>query len=308
MMAWTDRHERYFLRLISPHAKLYTEMVTAAALLHGDAAALLAFDPSEQPLALQLGGSEPQQLAAAARLGAAAGYQEINLNVGCPSPRVSRGRFGACLMQEPQLVADCVAAMRAAVDVPVTVKCRLGVDELDSYAALVDFITTVQRGGCDTFIVHARKAWLQGLSPKQNRDVPPLDYARVYQLKQDFPQLTFIINGGIRTVAEVRTHLQQVDGVMLGREAYHNPWILAEIEAELFTDARELTRHAVLISFLPYIEAMLAAGIRLSAMSRHLLGLFQGLPGSRRWRRHISEHGHRAGAGIEVIIGAMQYV
>jgi tRNA-dihydrouridine synthase A len=305
MMDWTDRHCRYFHRLLAPNALLYTEMVTSPAVIHGDRERLLGFDPSEHPVALQLGGSEPAELEQAARIGAQLGYDEINLNVGCPSDRVQSGRFGACLMREPALVAECVAAMRAAVSgsearVPVTVKCRIGVDEQDEYTALADFVDRVHAAGCDTFVVHARKAWLQGLSPKENREIPPLNYERVYRLKREHPQLTVIINGGIAQVAEVREHLRHVDGVMLGRTAYHEPYRLAEIEAELFGTPLP-DRDDVLRRLRPYVEAHLARGDRLQHISRHVLGLYQGLPGARAFRRVLSEEAHRANAGWDVV-------
>ena len=300
MMDWTDRHCRFFHRLLSPHALLYTEMVTAPAVLHGDRARLLGFDPTEHPVALQLGGSEPEALAAAARIGESQGYDEINLNVGCPSDRVQSGRFGACLMREPALVADCIAAMRAAVSIPVTVKCRLGVDEQDEYADLERFVETVRATGCDTFIVHARKAWLEGLSPKENRDIPPLNYERVYRLKRDFAALTIVVNGGVASLDAVSEHLRHVDGVMLGRTAYHEPYRLAEIEHEIFGTALA-DRDQVLAELKPYIEAHLARGDRLQHISRHILGLYQGLPGARAFRRVLSERAHRADAGYEVV-------
>jgi tRNA-dihydrouridine synthase A len=305
MMDWTDRHCRYFHRLLSPHALLYTEMVTAAAVLHGDRARLVGFDSVEHPVALRLGGAEPRELAAAARIGADLGYDEINLNVGCPSDRVQSGRFGACLMREPALVADCVASMRAAVAgsdrcVPVTVKCRLGVDEQDEYADLARFVETVRTSGSTVFIVHARKAWLEGLSPKENREIPPLNYERVYELKRAFPELTIVVNGGIASVEEVRAHLCHVDGVMLGRTAYHEPYRLAEIEHALHGTPLP-DRDDVLARFRPYIEAHLARGDRLQHISRHLLGLYQGLPGARAYRRHLSERAHRTDAGYEIV-------
>jgi tRNA-dihydrouridine synthase A len=304
MMDWTDRHCRFFHRLLSPHALLYTEMVTAPAVLHGDRARLLGFDPAEHPVALQLGGSEPNELAAAARVGESQGYDEVNLNVGCPSDRVQSGRFGACLMREPALVADCIAAMRAAVSIPVTVKCRLGVDEQDEYEDLERFVETVRATGCNVFVVHARKAWLEGLSPKENRDIPPLNYARVYHLKRDFPELTIIINGGIAAVADVHEHLQHVDGVMLGRTAYHEPYRLAEIEHEIFGTPLP-DRDAVLAALKPYVDAHLARGDRLQHITRHILGLYQGLPGARAFRRLLSERAHHADAGYEVILAAI---
>ena len=306
MMDWTDRHCRYFHRLLAPHALLYTEMVTAAAVLHGDRERLLGYAADEHPVALQLGGSEPAELAQAARIGAQSGYDEINLNVGCPSDRVQSGRFGACLMREPALVAECVAAMRAAVaDLPaeVTVKCRIGVDEQDEDAALAHFIECVAAVGCTRFIVHARKAWLQGLSPKENREVPPLNYARVYRLKHEHPQLTIVINGGIDTLEAARGHLRHVDGVMLGRTAYHEPYRLAELEHALFgTPLPE--RDAVLARLRDYTRAHLARGDRLQHVTRHILGLYQGLPGARAFRRVLSEQAHRDGAGWEVVEAA----
>ena len=300
MMDWTDRHCRFFHRLLSPNARLYTEMVTAPAVLHGDRERLLGFDPSEHPVALQLGGSEPHELAAAARVGESQGYEEINLNVGCPSDRVQSGRFGACLMREPALVADCIAAMRAAVSVPVTVKCRLGVDEQDEYEDLERFVETVRATGCRVFVVHARKAWLEGLSPKENREIPPLNYARVYRLKREFPELTIVINGGIASVADVHEHLEHVDGVMLGRVAYHEPYRLAEIEREIFGTPPP-DRDAVLERLKPYVAAHLARGDRLQHITRHILGLYQGLPGARAFRRLLSERAHRAEAGYEIV-------
>lgn len=306
MMDWTDRHFRYLLRLAAPRTLLYTEMVTAAALLHGPAERLLAFHPAEHPLALQLGGSEPEALARAAAMGEAAGYDEINLNVGCPSDRVQSGRFGACLMAEPDLVADCVAAMRAAVRVPVTVKCRIGIDDQDSEADLRRFVETVAAAGCTTFIVHARKAWLQGLNPKQNREIPPLDYDRVYRLKRDYPQLEVVLNGGITRLAAVYEHLERVDGVMIGREAYGNPYAIARWEAALWErPAPPVSPHELVRAYLPYVERELTAGTRLSAMTRHMLSLFQAVPGARAWRRHLSEYACRPGAGIETIETAL---
>ena len=307
MMDWTDRHCRYFHRLLSPHALLYTEMVTAPAVIHGDRARLLGFDPAEQPVALQLGGSDAAELAAAARIGAELGYVEINLNVGCPSDRVQSGRFGACLMREPALVGACVEAMRDAVAhtrAAVTVKCRIGVDDQDEYAGLAEFVDKVHACGCNVFIVHARKAWLQGLSPKENREVPPLNYERVYRLKREHPQLAIIINGGVTSVAETREHLRHVDGVMLGRTAYHEPYRLAEIDTDLFGTPLP-DRDEVLARLHPYIEAHLARGDRLQHISRHILGLYQGLPGARAYRRVLSERAHCAAAGYDVIEQAL---
>jgi tRNA-dihydrouridine synthase A len=305
MMDWTDRHCRYFLRLLSPSALLYTEMVTAQAIRHGDRERLLGFDPFEQPVALQLGGSEPEVLAEAARAGSDYGYDEINLNVGCPSDRVQSGRFGACLMAEPALVRDCVAAMRAAVELPVTVKSRIGIDEHEDYGFLRDFVGTVAESGCDTFVVHARKAILQGLSPKENREVPPLRYEFVYRLKQEFPHLTVVLNGGVRDLEAVRAHLAQVDGVMIGREAYHNPYFLAQLE-EALNGAEPPPREEIMARFTDYMAGQLNRGVRLSAMTRHVLGLYLGRPGARRWRRQLAEGACRPGAGLEVVRAAME--
>ncbi|QRN52975.1 tRNA dihydrouridine(20/20a) synthase DusA [Dyella caseinilytica] len=304
MMDWTDRHCRYFHRLLSPHACLYTEMVTSAALVRGKQLRLLEHSQQEHPVALQLGGSDPQELAEAARYGAEAGYDEINLNVGCPSDRVQSGRFGACLMREPALVGDCVKAMRDAVSVPVTVKCRIGVDDQDEYADLQHFTETMLEAGVEILVVHARKAWLQGLSPKENREIPPLDYDRVYRLKREFPQLLVIINGGITTVEAVQEHLVHVDGVMLGRAAYHDPYVLARVEAALHGLPLP-SRESVLQHMRPYIEAELARGTALKHITRHLLGLYQGEPGARGFRRILSEGAHQPGAGWSLIEQAM---
>jgi tRNA-dihydrouridine synthase A len=307
MMDWTDRHDRYFLRLIAPHALLYTEMITTGALIHGDRQRFLAFDPAEHPVALQLGGSDPKALAECAKMGEDFGYDEINLNVGCPSDRVKSGRFGACLMLEPAIVAECVLAMKQEVRVPVTIKCRIGVDERDSYEELSQFIGTIAQAGCEIFIVHARKAWLNGLSPKQNREIPPLRYDVVRQIKQDFPALTIVVNGGIKTAAEVEEHLQFVDGVMIGREAYSNPYCLAEIEKKLFAAPENIdTRYAVVEKLLPYIEEQLKGNVKLSNITRHILGLFQGEIGARKWRRYLSENACKSGADGQVLKDAMQ--
>ena len=306
MMDWTDRHERAFLRTISRRILLYTEMVTTGAILHGDRDRFLGFEESEHPVALQLGGSEPADLAACAREGEARGYDEINLNLGCPSDRVQRGRFGACLMTEPALVADCVAAMIAAVAIPVTVKTRIGVDDQDSYEALQAFVATVAEAGCRTFTIHARKAWLSGLSPKQNREIPPLRYEVVHALKRDFPDLQIVLNGGVMDLDEAEAHLTQVDGVMIGRAAYQSPYILAEADRRFFGETAEpLSREAVVEAFLPYVERQLARGVPLKSITRHMLGLFNGLPGARAWRRHLAEEAHKPGAGPEVILAAM---
>ncbi len=309
MMDWTDRHDRFFLRLISRRVLLYTEMVTTGAVLHGDRQRLLGFDAAEHPVAVQLGGSEPAELAEAARIAADFGYDEVNLNVGCPSDRVQSGRFGACLMREPDLVARCVEAMRRAVSVPVTVKCRIGVDEQEPEEALPAMAQAVREAGCETLIVHARKAWLEGLSPKENRDIPPLDYPLVYRLKQAMPDMEIIINGGIATLAEAADHMAHVDGAMLGRAAYQNPYLLAEADRLFYGEAAApRSRHEVLEAFLPYVQRELAHGTHLHAMTRHILGLFQGQPGARAFRRHISENAPRAGAGVEVIREAMRKV
>jgi len=304
MMDWTDRHCRYFHRLLAPHARLYTEMVTTGAVLHGDHDRLLGFSADEQPVALQLGGHEPGDLAAAARIGVEFGYSEINLNVGCPSDRVQSGRFGACLMREPALVADAVAAMRAAVAVPVTVKCRIGVDEQDDYEGLHRFAELLVAAGLETLIVHARKAWLHGLSPKENREIPPLNYPRVYQLKREFPRLRVIVNGGIADVDAARAHLAEADGIMLGRAAYHDPYVLAKLELALFGTPLP-DRDDVLARMQPYIDAHIRAGDTLNHVGRHLLGLYLGLPGARAFRRHLSEHMHRSGADYSAIRGAV---
>jgi tRNA-dihydrouridine synthase A len=306
MMDCTDRHDRYFLRQISRHALLYTEMLTADAVIHGDRERLLGFDAAEHPVALQLGGAEPAKMAEAARIGADWGYDEININVGCPSDRVQSGRFGACLMAEPDTVAACLAAMRAAVEVPVTVKCRLGIDDRDDYGFLRAFAERMAAAGCETLIVHARKAILSGLSPKQNREVPPLHYDRVYRLKRELPDLQVIINGGIASLDEAEAHLAQVDGVMLGRAAYHDPYLLAEVDRRLFADVHPVaSRRDVALAMLPYIEAQRHAGVRLNAITRHMMGLFLGQPGARAWRRYLSENACRADAGEEVVRDAL---
>ncbi len=309
MMEWTDRHCRFFHRQLTRHALLYTEMVTAPAIIFGKRDKLLGFDAAEHPVALQIGGSEPKQLAEAARIGADYGYGEINLNVGCPSDRVQAGRFGACLMAEPELVAECVAAMRGAVSVPVTVKCRIGIDDQDSEADFAKFIETVAGAGCGTFVVHARKAWLDGLSPKQNRDVPPLDYNRVYRLKAARPDLTIIINGGIKTLAEAETHLAHVDGVMLGRAAYQTPALLLSVDERIFGEAAgDADPAAAILRMIPYIERELVRGERLSSITRHMLGLVPGVPGARAYRRHLTEGAIKRGAGVEVVLEALRFL
>jgi tRNA-dihydrouridine synthase A len=311
MMDWTDRHCRFFHRLISAKALLYTEMVTTGAILHGPRDRLLAFDAAEHPVALQLGGSEPDDLAASARIGAAAGYDEINLNCGCPSERVQKGAFGACLMREPALVAASVRAMQDAVDIPITVKCRLGVDDDDEETRLFAFVEAVAGAGCGTFIIHARKAWLKGLSPKANRDIPPLNYPLVAKLKREWPDLTIILNGGLEGVEAASAAVTELalDGAMLGRAAYQNPWDLAEADPTFFDTPSHFDHpHAVIEALLPYIEAELSRGERLHAIARHILGLFQGRPGARAFRRHISENSPREGAGPDVIRDAAAFV
>jgi tRNA-dihydrouridine synthase A len=309
MMDWTDRHCRMFHRLMTRQGRLYTEMLTTGAIIHGDRRRLLAFDASEHPLALQLGGSDPRDLAASAKIGEDFGYDEINLNVGCPSDRVKEGRFGACLMAEPALVASCVAAMKAAVAIPVTVKCRIGIDDQDPESALDTLARAVVAAGADALIVHARKAWLRGLSPKENRDIPPLDYDRVYRLKASMPEVPVIINGGISSLAEARQHLLHVDGVMLGRAAYQEPWRLLNVDPELFGETVPCaTMKDAFDAMMPYIERELAAGTRLHAMTRHFVGAFHGVRGARAFRRHLAEHGVRAGAGIDVLRDAIALV
>ncbi len=309
MLDWTDRHCRHFLRLLSEHTLLYTEMVTTGAIIHGRGD-FLKYNETEHPVALQLGGSNPTDLAHCAKLAFERGYDEINLNVGCPSDRVQNGRFGACLMAEPQLVAECVSAMREVVDIPVTVKTRIGIDEQDSYQFLTDFVGTVhEKAGCDQFTIHARKAWLKGLSPKENREIPPLDYPRAYQLKADFPQLVIAVNGGIKTLEESKAHLQHLDGVMIGREAYQNPFLLAEVDQQLFNSDKAIVKRSdVVRAMYPYIEQQLTDGARLGHMTRHMIGLFQSLPGGRQWRRYISENAHKPGAGIEVVEAALEKI
>ena len=293
MMDWTDRHCRFFHRLLSPSALLYTEMVTTGAIIHGDTDRFLAYNPEEHPLALQLGGSDPSDLADCARIAEQRGYDEINLNVGCPSDRVQRGRFGACLMLEADLVRDCIAAMLDAVDIPVTVKTRLGVDEHESYQFMADFVGKVAESGCTIFIMHARKAYLEGLSPKQNRDVPPLHYDWVYRLKQQSPELEIVINGGIDSLAAIEGHLKHVDGVMLGRSAYHNPWLLAECQRQFYDQVAVISREEIIDAMSAYLDHQVREGTAVKHVSRHLLGLFQGMPGAKAWRRYISENAFR---------------
>jgi len=309
MLDWTDKHCRYFHRLLSRHALLYTEMVTTGAIIHGNQERHLQFNAEEHPVALQLGGSNPADLALSAKIGADFGYDEINLNVGCPSDRVQNGRFGACLMAEPALVAECVDTMRQAVNIPVTVKSRIGIDERDSYQELQQFIDTVAAAGCRTFIIHARKAWLFGLSPKQNRDIPPLRYDVVLQLKQDFPDLQIVINGGITSLDTAEQLLNGLDGVMLGREIYHNPYLLSEIDSRLFNDHHPIkSRREVVIAMLPYISRQLQAGVRLNSIVRHMLGLFFGVEGARAWRRHLSDNTNKRGADEQVLLAALDFI
>jgi len=314
MLDWTDRHERYFLRLLSRRARLYTEMITTGALLYGDAPRFLRFNPAEHPVAVQLGGSDPDALARCAVMVQEAGYDEVNLNVGCPSDRVQSGRFGACLMAEPQLVADCVAAMQSATDLPVTVKCRVGIDDHDSDGFLQQFISTVAEGGCRDFIVHARIAVLQGLSPKENREVPPLNYVRVRQMKRQFPELAIVLNGGVSSLEQAQSLLAPVDditldGVMMGREAYQNPYVLAEVDNRIFGEnARVPDRQDIIKAYLPYVADQLAEGTPLQHMTRHILGLYRNVPGGRRFRRHLSENAYRRDAGINVLEDAIALV
>lgn len=309
MLDWTDRHQRYFMRLCAPEALLYTEMITTGALLHGDQTSFLAHHKHENPLAIQLGGSDPQAMARFAKIARTAGYDEVNINVGCPSDRVKQGTFGACLMASPQIVADCVQAMADEVDIPVSVKTRIGIDNQDSYDELTTFIDTVSAAGCDYFIIHARKAWLNGLSPKENREIPPLKYETVYQLKKDFPDLKIVINGGIETRQDIQQHLTHVDGVMIGRHAYHNPYSIVEIHRALYPDIiTASSRTEIVQAMKPYIENELSNGVRLHQITRHMLGLFHSQPGARTWRRVLSEYANKPGAGLEILDKALQAV
>ena len=308
MMDWTDRHCRYFMRLLSPNAYLYTEMITAAAIHHGDSKRLLHFDRSEHPLAVQLGGSDPKLMTAAAKSATDAGYDEININVGCPSDRVQSGAFGACLMETPDLVADCYRAMSAEVDVPITIKTRIGINENDSSEYLRRFIDALVDAGCKKFIVHARIAILEGLSPKENRTVPPLNYERVFRLKRELPELEIVLNGGVRDSEQVDEILDHVDGVMIGRQAYHDPYFLAELEARYLSGQQLPARSEIVDRMLPYVERELAAGERLNRITRHMLGLFAGQPGARAWRRSISENAHKPDAGAEVLLSALDAI
>ena len=309
MMDWSDRHCRYFWRQLSQRARLYTEMVTTGALIHGDRERFLKYDEAEHPIALQLGGSEPADLARCAKWAEDFGFDEVNLNCGCPSDRVQNGAFGACLMGEPERVRDCVAAMLDACDIPVTVKHRIGIDHMESYEEFTNFVGTVAEGGCDVFIVHARKAWLQGLSPKENREVPPLNYPWVYSLKKDFPGLTIVINGGIESLQECEGHLQHLDGVMLGRSIYHHPWLLADVDTVLFgAPSHHHSREGIIESLAAYVGTQLDQGVRLNQITRHLLGLYQQVPGARRFRRLLSEQAHRPGANMETLRAAVEEV
>lgn len=308
MLDWTDKHCRYFHRVLSKHAVLYTEMITTGAILFGRGD-YLAYNEEEHPLALQLGGSDPEALAKCAVLAQERGYDEVNLNVGCPSDRVQNGRFGACLMGEPELVAQCIDAMQSKVDIPVTVKTRIGIDEQDSYEFLCDLIEKVTNVGCDTFIIHARKAWLKGLSPKENRTIPPLDYDRVYKLKQDYADLNISLNGGVLTLDECLDHLKLIDGVMIGREAYSNPYLLHQVDHLIYgDDMPDLTRHQVVEKMYGYIERHVANGGSPWQVARHMLGLFQGQPGARSWRRHLSENANKKGADVSVIQDALAHI
>jgi tRNA-dihydrouridine synthase A len=305
MMDWTDRHCRYFMRLLSPGAGLYTEMITAAAIHHGDQHSLLRFDASEHPIAVQLGGSDPDLMASASRHAAVAGYDEININVGCPSDRVQSGQFGACLMARPDVVAACFRAMTSATDVPVTVKTRIGIDDNDSYDYLRSFIGPLVDAGCRTFVVHARIAILAGLSPKQNRTVPELNYERVYRLKREYPELDIVLNGGVTSADQVEEVLEHVDGVMIGRQAYHDPYFLAELESRFLERSALPDRREIVEQMIPYVEKELAAGERLNRITRHMLGLFSGQPGARAWRRTISENAHDADAGPDLLLRSL---
>ena len=310
MMDWSDKHCRYFWRLLTKKSRLYTEMITTGAIIHGDAARYLAFNSEEHPIAVQLGGNDSHDLAKSARICADFGYDEINLNVGCPSDRVKSGAFGASLMNHPQTVADGVKAMRNVVDLPVTIKCRIGVDDNDSYEALQNFVGLNAEAGCDTFIVHARKAWLSGLSPKQNREIPPLEYPRVFQLKQDFPELKIILNGGLKTIAQCKLVLVKLDGVMVGREAYQNPFMLNDVDRLIFGENETAIHDAMSIaeSYASYIEQQLSLGVKLNHMTRHTLGLFNGKPGARQYRRHLSENAYKNDAGVEVYLQALNKI
>ncbi|PCJ41945.1 MAG: tRNA dihydrouridine(20/20a) synthase DusA [Moraxellaceae bacterium] len=309
MIDWTDRHDRYFLRQITQHALLYTEMITTGAIIHGDKERHLAFNKEEHPVAIQLGGSNPTDLALCSKICEDYGYDEVNLNIGCPSDRVQSGAFGACLMAEPELVGDCIDKMNSACDIPVTIKCRIGIDDQDEYEDLQRFVTVTKGAGCETFIVHARKAWLKGLSPKENREIPPLNYERVYQLKREFPDLEIIINGGITSFTACESHLQHVDGIMMGREAYQNPFILAEVDQRFFADDHPIpTRFDIVEAIIHYTDQLIKNGGQLKWVSRHILGIFQSMPGARAWRRHLSQHAYKRDATSDVIREALKFI
>lgn len=309
MLDWTDRHQRYFLRLISHHALLYTEMVTTGAIIFGDRDRYLQFNNEEHPVSLQLGGSDVKHLAECTKIAEDYGYDEVNLNLGCPSNRVQNGSFGACMMAEPELVAECISAMKASTSIPVSAKTRIGIDDKDSFEELVHFVGTLHEAGCEDFVIHARKAILQGLSPKENRTIPPLKYDVVYKIKELFPQCHISLNGGVKTLDETVEHLKHVDGVMMGREAYHNPYLLSDIDRLLFKDDRlVLTRHQIVESMFPYIEKEMAKGVRLQSIVRHILGVFQGVNGTKAWKRFLSENAHKENAGIDVLKHALTLV
>lgn len=310
MMEWTDRHYRYLVRLMTKNTRLYTEMVTSGALIHGDRERFLRFNDCEHPLAIQLGGSEPAEMAQSAKWGERAGYDEVNINVGCPSDRVQAGRFGVCLMREPKQVANCIVAMREQVDIPITVKCRIGVDNDDSYKFLTQFVDTIVAAGCETLIVHARKAWLKGLNPKQNREIPELDYQRVYKLKKDYPDLNIIINGGIDSIEQIKNHLQFVDGVMVGRKAYKHPEFLLRVDKEIYQskDVENASMDEIILEYANYIERNMQLGTPLKSMTKHILNVYQGIPGAKLWRRHLSENMHKPGAGVDLIHQGLKLV
>lgn len=309
MLDWTDRHERYFLRLISQHALLYTEMVTTGAIIFGDRDRYLQFNNEEQPVSLQLGGSDVKHLAECTKIAEDYGYDEVNLNLGCPSNRVQNGSFGACMMAEPELVGECISAMQQAVKIPVSAKTRIGIDDKDSFEELVHFVGTLHEAGCENFVIHARKAILNGLSPKENRTIPPLKYDVVYKIKELFPQCHISLNGGVKTLGDTLQHLKHVDGVMMGREAYHNPYLLSEVDRLIFNDDHTvLTRHQLVESMFPYIEKEMAKGVRLQSIVRHILGVFQGVKGTKAWKRYLSENAHKADAGLDVLKHALALV
>jgi tRNA-dihydrouridine synthase A len=310
MMEWTDRHYRYLVRLMTKHTRLYTEMVTSGALIHGDRERFLKFNESEHPIALQLGGSEPGEMAQSAKWGEQAGYDEININVGCPSDRVQAGRFGVCLMREPNQVANCIDAMREQVNVPITVKCRIGVDNDDSYEFLTKFVDSVADAGCETLVVHARKAWLKGLNPKQNREIPELDYERVYTLKKDYPKLNIVINGGVDSIQQVKEHLQFIDGVMIGRQAYKHPELLLKVDQEIYQQGnfQQVSMNEIMLQYANYVERNMKVGTPLKSMTKHILNVYQGIPGAKLWRRHLSENMHKPGAGVDLIHQGLKLV